>query len=76
MAIGSSSQSLMSTLTSWDIAVLRAPAALSALISHLSSLSSSTGMAEEITAPPELRTSGFPAGFFSIPETSHQRPLS
>ena len=70
MSRGSSSQSLMSTLSSGEIAVLRAPAALSALDSHLSSLSSSGGTAALKTTPLESGTSGLPVGFFSEPETS------
>ena len=36
----------------------------------------SGGTAAVRTTPVESRTSGFPAGFFSEPETSLQRPLS
>ena len=53
---GLSPQSLMSTLSSGEIAVLRAPAALSALDSHLSNLSSSEGTAGLTMIPLESST--------------------
>ena len=67
---GSSLQSLMSTMMSGDITVLRAPAAFSAMISHHSSLFTSKATAGGVILPAESLISGFGAGFFSKPRPS------